>query len=199
MTSAQVTAFVTLVLAIIALFVLVIRGVPQIARLLFLRRIEVIRDECMDAVLDGRLRETRSVGRFLKAIDVGADIAPHVTLARMFAVARAMVDTGRDTGSMARSPRFSDLSPAEREFMHTLDERLYRAYISYLTWGSPAALVLKPYLVLAGRFRRGGRIVKAEDAMPAVARETLRAGTAQDILLWRPRISMAARHPRSAG
>ena len=57
LTDAQAATFVTLLAALTCLFLLVILGVPRLARLLFRHRLEVIRDDCMDAILDDQLRE----------------------------------------------------------------------------------------------------------------------------------------------
>jgi hypothetical protein len=196
-TSAQSAAFAALAIAIVALFVLVITGVPQIARLLFRKRMEVIRDDLVDAILDDKVRETRSVQRFLKAAEAGTNLPRRLTLARIYALAKANVDSGIDMKAVSRRPQFSDLEPAERELMRDLDSRLCRAYVSYLSWASPSALVLNPLLTLIGRVRRSGETVKAGDALPAVARESLRAGTAQQSSLIPPRFFAAGTHHHS--
>lgn len=193
MTSAQSAAFATLTVAVTALFILLIAGVPQLARLLFRKRIEVIRDDLVDAILDDKLRETRSVQRFLKAAEAGTALPRRLTLLRIYALARAAIDSGIDVEGASRRPQFSDLEPAERQLMQELDARLCRAYVSYLSWGSPSALILKPLLLIA-RLRRRGETVKAGDALPAVARESLRAGAAQPSSLIPWRFVMAGTH-----
>lgn len=199
MTNAQSAAFTALAVAIITLFFLVIMGVPWIARLLFRKRMEVIRDDLVDAILTDKLREARSVQRFLKAAEAGAEQHRRLTLARIYAVAKASVGSGIDIEATARRPRYSDLEPAERQLMQEFNSRLCQAYVSYLTWGSPSALVLKPLLALIARVHRGSEAVKAKNALPAVARESLRAGTAQPSpLIPRRFFTAGTHHPHSA-
>jgi hypothetical protein len=197
--SAQIAVAATLAIAIAALFLLIILGIPLMARLLFTKRMEIIRDDCVDAILNDKLRETQSVERFIRVVETGTEISRRLTLPRIFAVARAAVDIGIDIKSMTRAPKYTDLVPSERHLMQELDSRLCAAYVSYLTWGSPAALILKPFLAIASRVHHNSEMVKAEDALPAVARETLRAGAVQSSVLVPRRLFMAGNHPRNAG
>jgi hypothetical protein len=173
-TSAQTATFLTLLAALALLFLLVTAGVPRVARLLFRCRLEIIRDDCMDAILDDQLREAPSVGYFLRVIETGAAIPRLLTLPRIFALSRALVDGSIDIEDVAPPPSYADLGPDERGIMHRLDARMCDAYASYLNWGSPVSWILRPFVLLVGRIYPGSDIVKAEDALPAVVRETLR-------------------------
>jgi hypothetical protein len=178
-TSAQTATFVSIVASLVILFLMVIIGIPRIARLVFLRRIEVIRDECVDTILDDRLHETPSVKSFLRLVETGARLPHLLTLPRLFALSRAMVDCGIDIDREASLPTYDDLCPEQRNIMLRLDKRMCVAYMSYLTWGSPASLVLRPLGMLMSHLLPGSAFTKAEDAVPAVARETLRETPAQ--------------------
>jgi hypothetical protein len=172
-TSAQTAAFASLVISLAVLFLLVILGIPRLARLVFVHRIEVIRDACMDAILDDQIRETSSVRRFVQVTETGAELPHLLTLPRLFALSKAMVDVGIDVSHVASAHTYADLPAAQRGVMLELDDRLCKAYASYLNWGSPAGFVLRPLGALMSRIQPGSAFAKAEDAVPAVARETL--------------------------
>jgi hypothetical protein len=198
-TSAQTATFAALAITIMAVFLLVIIGVPLVARLLYRKRMEVIRDDLVDAILDDKLRETRAVQHLLTAVEASLQAPRRLTLLRIFAIAQAAIDSGTDIEAATRRPRYSDLVPAERELVQELDDRLCRAFTSYMDWGSPSALYLKPLLALTARIRHGGDIEKAENAMPAVARETLRVEVAQHSPPVPSHFLLEGRrHPRSA-
>lgn len=174
MTSTQTASFVILITALVLILLLLIIGVPRLARLLFRHRLEIIRDECIDAILDDHLREAPSVRHFLRTVETATQISHYLTLSRLFALAWAMIDSGVDTKTAVTPPAsYDDLHRAEREIMRQLDSRLCRAYASYLNWGSPASWPRRPFVALAGLIRPAGHIAMARKALPAVARETL--------------------------
>ena len=179
LTSAQTATFVTLLAALICLFLLVILGAPCLARLLFLHRLEVIRDDCMDAVLDDRLREAPSVELFLKVTETGAALPRQLTPPHLYAASRVIVDAGIDIADLAPPPTYEDLGPDERGIMDELDKRMRMAYTAYLKWGSPASWILRPLVFLASRIHPGSDLAKTKVALPDVARETLQEAPAQ--------------------
>ena len=173
MTSTQTASFVALIAALVLIYLLAIIGVSRLARLLFRHRLEVIRDDCVDATLEGRLPETPSVRRFLHTVETGAAVSHVLTLPRLFALAQALVDMGVHIEEVALPTCYADLQPVERKIMYQLEERLCCAYKSYLNWGSPASWARRPFISLAGLLRPSGRTAKAKEALPAVAREEL--------------------------
>lgn len=173
MTSAQTATLGALTGSLVIPFLLAVIGVPRLARLVFLHRLEVIRDDCIDAILEDRLTEADSVSRFLQVAETGADLPRFLTLPRLFALSRAMVDAGIDVENVAPPPSYSDLRPGERQLMRELDGRMSAAYKAYLNWGSPASWVLRPARFLISHIHPSSAFVKAEVAVPAVARERL--------------------------
>lgn len=179
MTSTQTASLAALAVALFLLFMLVIVGIPRLARLLFRYRLEVLRDECMDAILDDRLREVGPVRRFLRAVEASAAVPHLLTMPRLLAITQALMDAGVDLRALAPPPGYADLRPDERGIMDQLDARLSDAYRSYLDWGSPAVWVRRPCLWLVGWIRPASNIVRARAVLPAVARETLQDSTAK--------------------
>jgi hypothetical protein len=84
-----------------------------------------------------------------------------------------MVDVGIDVDKVAPSPSYSDLRPGERQLMRGLDGRMCAAYKAYLNWGSPASWILRPARFLISHIHPSSAFVKAEVAVPAVARDRL--------------------------
>jgi hypothetical protein len=173
LTSAQTVTLGALTGSLLILFMLAVIGVPRLARLIFLHRLEVIRDDCIDAILEDRLKEAASVSRFLQVAETGANVPHFLTLPRLFALSRAMVDAGIDVDKVAPPPSYSDLQPGERQLMRELDERMCAAYKAYLNWGSPASWILRPARFLVSHIHPSSAFVKAEGAVAAVARERL--------------------------
>jgi hypothetical protein len=157
---------------------LVLTGCPRLARLLFRHRLECIRDDGVDAVLDGRLRQSEPVRTFLRAMDLIATHARWVTLARGVALVSGLRDLGANPGAQAAACDCRGLPAGERQIMAELEARVEAAFRSYLIWGSPAGWVITPLVTLAGRVRPGGKIAKTEDALPVIAREAVRADPA---------------------
>jgi hypothetical protein len=173
-TSTQMVTFLTLVATIVVTILLVVVGVSRLARLLFSQRLETIRDDCVDAILGGDLREVPSVKRFLEATEVGAAQPEILALPRVLAVYRAMVGLGIDMGKVSPPPSYDELEPSERAIMRRLNERLCRAHMSFLTWGSPIGWVRAPVRWFVTRVLPSSVLAEAIGALPAVARETLR-------------------------
>lgn len=96
MTSAQAQWFWALIVACAFVFALVLAGCPGLARLLFRHRLEGIRDDGVDAVLDGRLRRDDPVRTFLNVLELIAAHARWVTPARGVAMVSGLRDLGVD-------------------------------------------------------------------------------------------------------
>jgi hypothetical protein len=164
-TSAQAVAFASMLVAASAIFLLLFIGVPRLARLILVYRVEIIRDDCMDAILADRLPETPSVSRFLGLTDTLATLPYLFTLPRLLTMSRAMITAH---AGPAPWPGYDDLSPGEQSVMIQLEHRFYSAYTSYLNWGSPASWVLRPVGLIIRRIRPSGAFATAEHAVQVV-------------------------------
>jgi hypothetical protein len=171
MTDTQGAIFAVLFGAIAIVCLLVAVGVPALSRLMLRRRLEVIRDACVDAVLNGRLRNLPSVQQFIVATESSAARPQSLSLPRVFAAYLAMTSLGVDVREAAPSPRHPELDQAERQIMGELEDRLCDAYRSYLKWGTPMSWLLRPLVSFLGSDDPAIDIVPAEDALPTVARE----------------------------
>jgi hypothetical protein len=173
MTSNQATSLAALGGALLLLFLLVIIGIPYLARLEFIRRLESIRDECFDAILQDRLHEGQSVELFLRGVETSAAASRLLTVPRLLAFARALIDVGIDPQELVLLPGYPDLPAGERHIMGELEARLCEAYRCYLNWGSTTSWIRRPYLWLISCLRPASAIARAREVLPAVARETL--------------------------
>jgi hypothetical protein len=171
--STQLESFVTLTATSALVIILVILGGPRLARLLFRQRVESIRDDCMDAILDGRLQRGPLVDRFLAAIEHGAERARWRTLPRIVALYIACVNLGVGRAGPAERPSYAELRPDERDMMHSLETRVEAAYQSYLVWGSPAGWAFGPLVLIAHHIRPRGKLATTDGTLPALAREAM--------------------------
>jgi hypothetical protein len=169
MTGTQAATFAVLFGTLVTLCLLVILGVPGVARLMLRHRLEVIRDDCVDAVLRNELRTLPSVQQFITATEASAMRPRSLSFPRVFAVYQAMVSLGIDVREAAPPPpQYAELGQDERVVMQRLEDRVCDAYRSYLKWGSPMGLLLR---LLVSLLDPTSDKVPAEDALPAVARE----------------------------
>lgn len=173
MTSAQLGSLVTLVTASAVVIILVLFGTPRLARLLFRHRLESIRDDCVDAILDDRLRREPPVDSFLGLVDYAAEHARWLTLPRALAMYAAYAGLGVDVTELAAIPSYCELEPAERKIMHDLDSRCQAAFWSYMTWGSPFGWVIGLLTLIARRVHPGSKFAKTENALPTITREAM--------------------------
>jgi hypothetical protein len=173
-TSAQIATFVTMAAALALIVLLAVVGTPRLAGLVFVYRLEVIRDNCMDAILDDKLHESTSVRRFLRGIETATAWPEHLTLPYLFAVSQEMVAAGIDVARLGVPPKYDDLGDRESRFMLDLDARMCDAYRSYLNWASPVGWLLRPITIVVSRIRPRSTIAIARGAVHGVAREILR-------------------------
>jgi hypothetical protein len=132
MTSAQLAMFSTLVAAVIGFWLALFHLFPRAARAKFQYRATVLRDECMDAVLDGRLRRAAPVEAFLDLADAMATRPDFFSLTRAWAVHRTM----KRLNWKVQPPSHDSLKPEERELLDRLDEQLEKAFVQRLVLGS---------------------------------------------------------------
>jgi hypothetical protein len=188
MARTQVESFATVITALAVVIVLILTGVPLLARLLFRRRLEAIRDDGVDALLDGHLRQEPPVENFLSAVDRAGRYARWMTLARSAAILRAFVDLGCDPDEMLAPETYSELTEPERAIVAGLEGRVETAFRSYLIWGSPLGWAIAPLVLIASRVRPDGKLAKTEDALPVLARETMCPDQVRHptVALWAP-------------
>jgi hypothetical protein len=178
-TSAQAHTFWALITASVVMLALVLAGGPRLARLQFRHKMETIRGDGVNAVLDGRLSQEEPVRTFLESLDLIAAHARWMTLARGVALVNGLRDLGvDDPDDVAPAPEHCDLPAGERRIMDELQARVETAFRSYLIWGSPAGWAAAPLVILASRVHPAGKIARTENALPVVAREAVRGKTA---------------------
>jgi hypothetical protein len=174
MTSSQAASFATIIVALATILALVLTGAPCLARMWFRHRLEAIRDDGVDAILNGQLRQEFPVSDFLHALELGGKGARWLTIARSVAVVAALADCDvDDPRNMVKGRSHCDLEPGERKVIHGLEERAAAAWRSYLIWGSPLGWALAPLASVAARYRPHGKVARTEDALPAAAREAM--------------------------
>ncbi len=133
MTAAEFAVFATLVAVVVGVWVTLFYLLPLIARARFEYRATVLRDECLDAVFDGRLPRTTPVESFLARASMMAAHPNAFTLTMALAVQLAMTDLGCDE---PQRPTYASLKPEERKLLHQLDDRLHHALGERLVRGS---------------------------------------------------------------
>jgi hypothetical protein len=142
---------------------LVLAGIPALVRLLFRYRLESIRDDTVDAILDGRLQPGIPVTTFVHTIDHAMDHARLLTFARGRAVIRALRDFGiTGPSEFVNSPSFCELDQDERKIMHALQDRTNRVVRSYILYGTPMAWLLAPTGMIARLVQSRGKLGRRE-------------------------------------
>jgi len=132
-TGAQLAVFATLVAILGGVWVTLFFLLPLNARATFQYRATVLRDECLDAVFNGRLRRTAPVEWFLERAGAMAERPELFSLTRALAVHQAMVELGCDG---EERPSHASLKPEESELLDRLDHQLDRALVQRLVLGS---------------------------------------------------------------
>jgi hypothetical protein len=94
MTSPQLVAFGVMFAVIVVIPSCVAVGVPLISRLLFVAKVERIRDDCWDAASRGFISDTAQVERFIRSAEWFADNAKMITLTRMVTFYVALAESG---------------------------------------------------------------------------------------------------------
>jgi hypothetical protein len=152
-------------------------GIPRLARLLLRYRFEVIRDYCMDAILDGRLRRHPAVERFLEATETAATLTEWYTIPRGWVIWRAY--KGMETQhspEVASVPDFYELPSDEQKIMYGLEQRVVAAVRSALIWSSPLGWAVAPLFWFASRFDPASKLAQTEGALPDIARGVMYGG-----------------------
>lgn len=146
MTGSDIGSFVSLIAACVIVLTLIVTGIPYLARVLFRHRVEVLRDECVDAIFDGKLRPEASVKSFIRSTENIGPRARRLTLLRALVTYVALVRLQTPRSVLPPPPSYPDLGPDEQLIMGALDKRYQDAFRSYLSWGSATAWIVAPLL-----------------------------------------------------
>ena len=133
MTGEGLAVFAAIVVLALSAWTTLFYLVPLIARSRFQYRATVIRDECIEAVFDGRLPRSAPVEEFVATADSMAKHPEEYTLLRALAAHRAMKDLGCQ---VPEPPSYGSLKPEERRLLHKLDSQLFEAFSDRLIRGS---------------------------------------------------------------
>jgi hypothetical protein len=152
MTGSDIGSFVSLIAACVIVFAVIIVGIPYLVRVLFRHRVEVLRDECVDAIFDGKLRPEASVKSFIRSTENIGSRARRLTLLRALVAYVALVRLQTPRSVLPTRASYSDLEPREATILSDLEKRYDDAFWSYLSWGSATAWLIAPLLKVI--FRR---------------------------------------------
>jgi hypothetical protein len=154
MTGAQLAMFATLVGAVVCAWLALFYLFPLAARARFQYRATVLRDECSDAVLDGRLRHVAPVQSFLDRADRMAARPDFFSLTNALTLHRTMRKLNWKPEPSKQICDFP-LKPEEQELLDRLNRELERAFVHRLVFGSSfgwlfwlASVLLPPVLSL---------------------------------------------------
>jgi len=163
---------VTFTISLAITLVLAVWGIRRLAQIAFTSRLEAIRDDCEDAVLDGRLREKQQVKELLSRLDDMMKYGRRVTYARLLALRLAASQVGLDIVAEAQTEElsYSGLQPTERRIMHELEERLLQAWVSYVNLSTPLGWAHTVASRIGRRLRPGKPNRRAQaDSLPTLA------------------------------
>lgn len=171
-TSSGVGSFVSLIAAAALVIILILIGIPSLARILLRYRLDTLRDDCVDAILDGKLPRDSSVQSFIRSVERIGPRARLLTLSRAIAMYLAFVKLGTPVSDLTIAPSYHHLTSDERKLMSDFDSRRQAALWSYLIWGSPMGWAIAPVLlVINRRVSPSSPVAKPEDALPKLTRE----------------------------
>jgi hypothetical protein len=170
MTGAQLAVFATLIAVVIGVWLTLFYLLPGNARSRFQYRAAVLRDECLDALLDGQLRRSAPVESFIARASAMAARPNAFTLTKALAAHLAMKELNCDA---AKAPTYASLEPDERKLLHLWDEQLHAALGERLIRGSAFGWLLwaaRPFLPIVMPSQRDSKAVSQTSAQ-SLARE----------------------------
>ena len=169
MTGADVGSFVSMIAASVLVMALIVIGIPALARVLFRYRVEALRDECVDAIFDGKLRPEPTVESFIRSTEQIGPRARRLTLLRAVTAYIALVQLQTPRSVLPAQTTYSDLEPDEARILSDLERRYNDAFWSYLSWGSATAWVIAPLLkVIFRRVDPKADVVTRKEVLPMV-------------------------------
>lgn len=140
MTGAQAGTLGALLAGAAAVTVLSMVGGAALARLWFLARIEIIRDDTVTAILDRALRPEPAVTGFVAALE-GMARPGRWSRAAITAAAWTGLPAGQDPAPLR--PSHGRLTLAEQDIIAGLAARTRAAALSYLAVSRPAGSLLR--------------------------------------------------------
>jgi hypothetical protein len=168
-TGADVGSFVSIVAASVLVMALIVTGIPALARVLFRHRVEALRDECVDAILDGKLRPEPTVESFIRSTEQIGSRARRLTLLRAITMYIALVRLQTPRSVLPAQATYSDLEPDEARIFSDLERRYKDAFWSYLSWGSATAWIIAPLLkVIFRRVNPKADVATEREVLPMV-------------------------------
>src|ERR1700733_3747720 len=168
-TGADVGSFVSMIAASVLVMALIVIGIPALARVLFRYRVEALRDECVDAIFDGKLRPEPTVESFIRSTEQIGPRARRLTLLRAVTAYIALVQLQTPRSVFPAQTAYSDLEPDEARILSDLERRYNDAFWSYLSWGSATAWIIAPLLkVIFRRVDPKADVVTRKEVLPMV-------------------------------
>ncbi len=160
MIDVTVETFALVVLTAVALWALVVFGVPWVARAKFVRVVSEVRDDVEDAILEGRLPDRSEAWAVLDKIDALLENPELVTIGKLWAFKSAWDET---EGVEIRRPSYAELAPEQRKLLHRAEQRVVSAMVDLLVHGSALWFVLDPLRRLhRAALRRRGRPISVQ-------------------------------------
>lgn len=154
MTRGQLLEFVALVVAAGALWTFIFVQLPLLARTRFRHDVARLRDRCVDAVIEGLLRDGPCADDFVARCEALVRSAKYVTLHHALLAHRILTRAGWDPSHAPERPSVADLSPEGRKLMHLLESDLVQVGRRYLLTGSPLGWIVRPGLWLRRTVRK---------------------------------------------
>jgi hypothetical protein len=150
--TAIATALICVMLAGGAVVVFALIAVPYLARQAFRARLGEIRDDTVDALLDGRLPRGATADAFLEILAVTAGRLAAASLTDNILAALDYCRQGISRPAARLSPAgAAGLRPAEREIMRKLENRACDAYQQFIIWASPVGWLTAPAILARRR------------------------------------------------
>ena len=147
MNGGELLSFVASSLTSIFVTAAIFWGVPRLARTAFRAQLDMIRDDLLCDVANGRLTNHAAASRFLDRLELLHRHAYWVRLSRAFALTRALAAAGKKPESLLVD--FNELPLPERRLMYEYQARIVDAGIKQLLRGSVAGWILIPMVAFA--------------------------------------------------
>jgi len=171
MATAEVSLFATWAILAVALVAAAGWGVPLVARIGFVNRIDELRDRAVDKVLAGELPiDSLPVREFVEVLDALSRSSRHLTIARMVAYEAVWAKAGIKP---RKRPSFAELDAEQRKVMHAFERELVNSVRSYLLWGSPVGYVSFGVMRCVSPFLTKTPVAEVSVSRTEIAKDTI--------------------------